>query len=205
MTSASKNYSLSQVGNIISTDANGAITSLNTSTTGANLGAVGNVHITGGSDGQVLTTNGSGNLSWSTASTSLTYGNVEMSGGVVNVAGNIYQSNAQIIMTFTLPSAGVWDVTYIVRCCSTTGSFMCIGLWNTTNASDVAIPGSELIHYIGVGSIYDLRVTLTGRRIITTTGSTTCTVRGWSPYSGPAWSAQSNDVGRTTVTWVKIG
>jgi len=69
MTSASKNYSLSQIGNIISTDANGTITSLNTSTTGANLGAVGNVHITGGSNGQFLQTNGSGNLSWGNVAT----------------------------------------------------------------------------------------------------------------------------------------
>ena len=65
----SKNYSLSQVGNILSVDANGTITSLNTSTTGANLGAVGNVHITGGSNGQVLTTNGSGSLSWGNVAT----------------------------------------------------------------------------------------------------------------------------------------
>lgn len=38
----------------------------------ANLGAVGNVVITGGSSGQVLTTNGSGGLSWSTAPSATT-------------------------------------------------------------------------------------------------------------------------------------
>jgi hypothetical protein len=58
------NYSLSQLGNIITTDANGAITSLNTSTYSSNLGPVGNVTITGGANGQVLSTNGSGALSW---------------------------------------------------------------------------------------------------------------------------------------------
>jgi hypothetical protein len=36
--------------------------------TTANLGAVGNIRITGGTNGQVLTTNGSGNLSWTTVS-----------------------------------------------------------------------------------------------------------------------------------------
>lgn len=36
--------------------------------TSANLGNVGNVHISGGSNGQVLTTNGSGSLSWQTVS-----------------------------------------------------------------------------------------------------------------------------------------
>lgn len=39
-----------------------------TNTTNVSLGAVGNLRITGGSNGQVLTTNGSGNLSWSTVS-----------------------------------------------------------------------------------------------------------------------------------------
>ena len=62
------NYSLSQLGNIITTDANGAITSMNTSSYSANLGPVGNVTITGGSNGQVLSTNGSGALSWTTVS-----------------------------------------------------------------------------------------------------------------------------------------
>ncbi len=41
-----------------------SLTILNVSTT-ANLGAVGNITITGGSNGQVLTTNGNGVLSWS--------------------------------------------------------------------------------------------------------------------------------------------
>lgn len=45
----------------------GTLTSLTVSGT-TNLGAVGNVTITGGSSGQVLTTNGSGTLSWSTPS-----------------------------------------------------------------------------------------------------------------------------------------
>jgi len=39
-------------------------------TSNVTLGAVGNLHISGGTTGQFLTTNGSGNLSWSTASSS---------------------------------------------------------------------------------------------------------------------------------------
>jgi hypothetical protein len=49
-----------------------SLTTLNVSAT-ANLGAVGNVKITGGSAGQKLTTDGAGNLSWATDAT--TYGN----------------------------------------------------------------------------------------------------------------------------------
>lgn len=50
------NISVSDVANI----ANLVITQL------ANLGAIGNIIITGGSDGQVVTTDGNGNLSFST-------------------------------------------------------------------------------------------------------------------------------------------
>jgi len=70
MTTASKNFTLSQVGNVLTTDANGVITSMNTSSMNSNLGPVGNITITGGSNGQVLTTNGSGVLNWSTVDTS---------------------------------------------------------------------------------------------------------------------------------------
>jgi hypothetical protein len=51
----------------ISTTGIASITTLSVGTT-ANLGAVANVTITGGTAGQVLTTNGSGNLSWTTVS-----------------------------------------------------------------------------------------------------------------------------------------
>ena len=46
-------------------------TTSNIAFTGSNitLGSVSNLHITGGASGQVLTTNGSGNLSFATAET----------------------------------------------------------------------------------------------------------------------------------------
>lgn len=49
--------------NLIDQSGNLALTGANVS-----LGAVANVHITGGSSGQVLTTDGAGNLSFATAS-----------------------------------------------------------------------------------------------------------------------------------------
>ena len=67
---ASKNFTLSQVGNILNAAANGVVTGLNSANYVANLGPVGNVTITGGSNGQVLSTDGSGVLSWSTVDTS---------------------------------------------------------------------------------------------------------------------------------------
>jgi hypothetical protein len=56
----------SYLGNI-STTGLASITTLNVGTT-ANLGSVNNVIIEGGTDGQVLTTDGDGNLSWTTVS-----------------------------------------------------------------------------------------------------------------------------------------
>jgi hypothetical protein len=56
----------------ISTTGLASITTLNVGTT-ANLGAVGNVKITGGTAGQILSTDGAGNLSWTSDTT--TYGN----------------------------------------------------------------------------------------------------------------------------------
>jgi hypothetical protein len=57
----------------------------------SNLGAVGNVRITGGTSGQVLTTNGNGNLSWSTVSGG---SGSSISNGNSNLA--IYDSNLQL-------------------------------------------------------------------------------------------------------------
>lgn len=63
-----KNYTMSQLGNIVTTDANGVITSINSSAYRANLGPVGNITITGGNTGQFLSTDGTGNLTWANAS-----------------------------------------------------------------------------------------------------------------------------------------
>jgi hypothetical protein len=62
------------VGNL-STTGLASITTLNVGTT-ANLGSVNNVIIEGGTDGQVLTTDGDGNLSWTSGATSYGDSNV---------------------------------------------------------------------------------------------------------------------------------
>lgn len=59
-----------------------------TTTANVTLGAVGNLHISGGTSGQVLSTNGSGTLSWATPSTSNLY-NVTNTGNTTNVALSI--------------------------------------------------------------------------------------------------------------------
>jgi hypothetical protein len=72
-----------------------------TSSPNVSLGAVGNVHITGGSSGQVLFTDGAGNLSWGgvSAGSAITNGNSNVSIPVAN--GNINISaigNANVVV-----------------------------------------------------------------------------------------------------------
>jgi hypothetical protein len=71
---SSANFTYDNSNNILNVI--GANASYLTVTNTANLGAVGNITITGGSNGQVLTTNGNGVLSWSTATSSYSNTNV---------------------------------------------------------------------------------------------------------------------------------
>ena len=86
--------------------ANGVVTGLNTTSSSANLGPVGNITITGGSNGQVLTTNGSGALSWTTAA----------GGGNSTPAG----SNTQVQYNNAGSLAGTTGLTYDVTTDATT-------------------------------------------------------------------------------------
>lgn len=70
----------------ISTTGSASITTLSVGAT-ANLGAVGNITITGGTAGQVLSTNGNGVLSW--ASDATTYGNSNVAAYLPTYTGNI--------------------------------------------------------------------------------------------------------------------
>jgi len=64
---ASANFRFNTDTNTLSVDGNANVTTMNVTTlnpTVSNLGPAANVHITGGSNGYVLATDGSGNLSW---------------------------------------------------------------------------------------------------------------------------------------------
>ena len=102
---------ITSVGTLTSLAVTGNITAtiLNVSTT-ANLGAVGNVRITGGTNGQVLTTNGTGGLSWTTVSgsgSSISNGNsnvnIATANGNVTISANGAVSTFDTSGTFTSP------------------------------------------------------------------------------------------------------
>jgi hypothetical protein len=92
--------------------ANGDVTTNNITTTGvANLNAIGNVKISGGSGGQVIQTDGLGNLSFVTISTSsLSNGNSNIN---VLANGNITFSSAGTANVATITSTGMNVAGYI--------------------------------------------------------------------------------------------
>jgi len=83
---------ITSVGTLTGLTSNGTVDFANTSNT--TLGAVGNVHITGGSSGQYLQTDGSGTLSWATVTSGSTS---NISNGNSNV--NIPSANGNINLT----------------------------------------------------------------------------------------------------------
>jgi hypothetical protein len=92
--------------------ANGDITTNNITTTGkANLNAIGNVIITGGTNGQVIQTDGNGNLTFTTISTaSLANGNSNIQ---VLANGNITFSSAGTANVAVITSTGMNVAGYI--------------------------------------------------------------------------------------------
>ena len=89
----------------ISSTGSASLTIVNVSTT-ANLGAVGNIIITGGTAGQVLSTNGSGVLSW--VSDATTYGN----SNVVTLMGAFGSNTISTTGLITGNGAGLSNVPY---------------------------------------------------------------------------------------------
>jgi len=75
-----------------------------TSAGNVNLGPVGNVKITGGSSGQILSTDGAGNLSWVNDSTS--YGNSNVAAYLPTYTGDLTAANIVVTGNIT-PSANV--------------------------------------------------------------------------------------------------
>lgn len=90
----SENANIANTAGTVTTNAQPNITSLGTLTSltangNVNLGAIGNVHITGGTNGYVLSTNGGGNLSWVALPTSGNIASINLDGNVSNVlSGN---------------------------------------------------------------------------------------------------------------------
>lgn len=137
--------------------------------TGANvsLGAVGNVRVTGGTNGQFLTTNGSGTLSWS----NVTAANI--TGTIANANYAAYAGNVTI--------AGQGNITSLGTLTGLTSG----GVVNLTTASNVALGSNANVHITGGTANYALITdgagALSWSDIAGISGSTAQTVATWVP------------------------
>ena len=113
----------------------------------SNLGAVGNVIITGGTNGQYLQTNGSGNLTWVgiSSSSSLANGNSEVSIPVVNSNVNITAvGNTTMVITGTGAN--------ITGTLNTTGNANVGNLGTAQVLASANVTAPQLISNIAVGT-----------------------------------------------------
>jgi len=126
----------------------------NLSVTGeSNLNAVGNVIITGGTTGQYLQTDGAGNLSWSTVSTSVTgFSNGTSNGSIPTANGNVNFSvngNSNILVV-TGTGANITGTANIAGNLSVTGTS------NLNAVGNVIITGGTTGQYLqtdGAGNL----------------------------------------------------
>ena len=111
-------------------------------------------------------------------------------------------------MSFTLPSAGTWDVSYIMRCQSDSLSFGGeVGVFtsNTSTLDMGTLVWSDIVSNTEILVFYNSNpggATSTGRTILTTTGPTTYYINGWA--STNSYSVYSDNNGRSGVVWVQL-
>jgi hypothetical protein len=154
----------------------GILTSLNVGGV-SNLGAVGNVIILGGTAGQVLTTNGAGNLAWSPFPTAVTIAN-----GVSNV--NIPIGGGNIVVTAgTVNSANITASGIVAA--------------NLTSNGNVTTSNLSVANKSNLGSVSN--VTITGGfagYVLTTDGAGVLT---WGPGGGGSGYAIANGSSNVTI------
>lgn len=120
---------ITSVGTLSGLTSTGIVNFTNTSNTA--LGAVGNVHITGGTSGQFLITDGTGNISWSNVSAA------NITGTIANANYAAYAGNVTI--------AGQGNITSLGTLTGLTST----GVVNFTTASNVALGSNANIHITG--------------------------------------------------------
>lgn len=136
---------------------------------------------------------------WTTIATAGGSGSVAAEFGSVILSSNVNIPNATPVdvVTFTLPSAGTWEVIYYLRAQGTAGF---AGEFAIYDANNIVVPNSEILAAYGeTGS------TGTGVIRITTNSSAVYKLKGFA--SGGAsypFQAITDGNGRTGVTWKKI-
>jgi hypothetical protein len=116
-------------------------------------------------------------------------------GSNVNIPGSTSSSSATTLISFTLPSAGTWEIISFVRVyLAITNSACEFGIFD---ANGILVPNSEILVDWGASGI-----TGTGVIQVNTTGSSLYSLRAWSNSSGAAINVDGN--GRTGAAFKKI-
>jgi hypothetical protein len=184
-----------------------AIADASDNVTGISVASPAGLVVGGGTNGQVLSTNGSGTLSWATAGgVTATNGRTVMANGftAITAAANSLATGVQIIVA-TLPTIGTYDISYSVQY-QTTGVLTAMaGLWN--NSAGAAVTNSEITVTTQVAGT-QLFGTATNRTLITTTATNTViALRGWVDGGLASWNVHGGTAGmngKTSMTWVRI-
>lgn len=136
---------------------------------------------------------------WATIATAGGSGSVVAEFGTQILSANVLINSATPIdvLSFTLPSAGTWEIISFLRAQGTAGYAGEFGIYDP---SGILVPNSEILAAYG-----EVASTGTGVIRVTTTGAATYKLKAWSS-SGAAYSfyATSELNGRTGVAWKKI-
>jgi hypothetical protein len=133
---------------------------------------------------------------WATIATAGGSGSVAAEFGTEYQASNVSVTSLTPvdILSFTLPSAGTWEVNSFVR---SQGSPTFIGGFAIYDLAGSLVPNSEVLGAYGQNA-----TTASGVIRITITGATTYKLKAWSSLG--SYSVMTNGDGRTGVTWNKI-
>lgn len=133
---------------------------------------------------------------WATIATEGGSGSVAAEFGAQFLSSNVSITSGTPVdvISFTLPSAGTWEVITFLRAQGTAGYASEFAIYD---ASNNLVPNSEILPAFG-----EMASTGTGVVRITTNGSAVYKVRAWA--SNGAFNVTSDYNGRTGVTWKKI-
>jgi hypothetical protein len=133
---------------------------------------------------------------WATIATAGGSGSVAAEFGteILTTAVNIPSAVPVDILSFTLPSAGTWEIIYFLRAQGAAGFAAEFGLYDPTG---IIVPNSEILAAFG-----EQASTGTGVIRVTTTGAATYKLKSWASYG--TYGVYSEFNGRTGVTWKKI-
>jgi hypothetical protein len=133
---------------------------------------------------------------WATIATEGGSGSVAAEFGAQFLSSNVSITSGTPVdvLSFTLPSAGTWEVITFLRAQGAAGYASEFAIYD---ASNNLVPNSEILPAYG-----EIASTGTGVVRITTNGSAVYKVRAWA--SSGAFNVTSDFNGRTGVTWKKI-